>query len=115
MAQKESRKRKADMSSVGNNGVAENGVDRQTQYWLIKSEPESRIEKGVDVKFSFDDLKAEPDQTACWDGVRNYQARNFMKDQMRVGDRAFFYHSNAKPSGVVGLIHVVKESYVDHT
>jgi len=60
-------------------------------------------------------FKSEPDQTACWDGVRNYQARNFMKDHMRVGDKAFFYHSNAKPSGVIGLIHVVKESYVDHT
>ena len=65
---------------------------RPFSHWLFKSEPETRMEKGVDVKFGFDDLKAEPDQTACWDGVRNYQARNFMKDQMRVGDKAFFYH-----------------------
>jgi len=99
-------------SDVNGNATAES---RPFCYWLFKSEPESRFEKGIDMKFGFDDLKAEPDQTACWDGVRNYQARNFMKDQMRVGDRAFFYHSNAKPSGVVGLIHVVKESYVDHT
>jgi len=91
------------------------GVQRPFSHWLFKSEPESRFEKGIDMKFGFDDLKAEPDQTACWDGVRNYQARNFMKDQMRVGDKAFFYHSNAKPSGVIGLIHVVKESYVDYT
>jgi len=102
------------MSSVGNNGVAENGVDRQTQYWLIKSEPESRIEKGVDVKFSFDDLKNEPDQTACWDGVRNYQARNNMR-AMAIGDQAFFYHSNTKPPGIVGMVDIVREAYVDHT
>jgi len=88
---------------------------RPFSHWLFKSEPETRMEKGVDVKFGFDDLKAEPDQTACWDGVRNYQARNFMKDQMRVGDKAFFYHSNTKPPGIIGLIDVVKESYVDHT
>lgn len=58
----------------------------------MKSEPETRIEKGVDVKFGIEDLKNEPDQTACWDGVRNYQARNFMRDLMKVGDKAFFYH-----------------------
>jgi len=90
-------------------------IGRPFSHWLFKSEPESRFENGIDVKFGFDDLKAEPDQTACWDGVRNYQARNFMKDQMRVGDRAFFYHSNVKPPGIIGLVHVVKESYVDHT
>ena len=76
-------------SDVNGNATAES---RPFCYWLFKSEPESRFEKGIDMKFGFDDLKAEPDQTACWDGVRNYQARNFMKDQMRVGDRAFFYH-----------------------
>ena len=58
----------------------------------MKSEPDTRIEKGVDVKFGIEDLKSEPDQTACWDGVRNYQARNFMRDLMKVGDKAFFYH-----------------------
>ena len=66
--------------------------DRPFTHWLFKSEPLSRFEKGIDVKFGFDDLKSEPNQTACWDGVRNYQARNYMKDDMRVGDRAFFYH-----------------------
>ena len=58
----------------------------------MKSEPETRIEKGVDVKFGIEDLKKEPKETACWDGVRNYQARNFMRDQMKIGDKAFFYH-----------------------
>ena len=62
----------------------------------MKSEPETRIEKGVDVKFGIEDLKSEPDQTACWDGVRNYQARNFMRDLMKVGDKSFFYHRYKK-------------------
>ena len=67
-------------------------------HWLMKSEPESRFENGIDVKFGLEDLKKEPDQTACWDGVRNYQARNFMM-QMKIAQRAFFYHSNCKPPG----------------
>ncbi|KAI7800794.1 thymocyte nuclear protein 1 [Triplophysa rosa] len=83
-------------------------------YWLMKSEPESRIENGVDVKFGIEDLKALPNQTGCWDGVRNYQARNFMRD-MKVGQQAFFYHSNCKEPGIAGLMKIVKESYVDHT
>ncbi|KAJ7379237.1 Thymocyte nuclear protein 1 [Desmophyllum pertusum] len=83
--------------------------------WLMKSEPESRIEKGVDVKFGIEDLKKEPDQTACWDGVRNYQARNFMRDQMKNGQLAFFYHSNCKNPGIAGIVEIVKESYVDYT
>ena len=82
--------------------------------WLIKSEPETRMEKGVDVKFSLDDLKAEPDSTAHWDGVRNYQARNHMM-AMKKGQTAFFYHSNCKPPGIVGLVEVAREHYVDHT
>eukprot|EP00794_Sanderia_malayensis_P004595 gene4595-5198_t len=84
-------------------------------YWLMKAEPESRIENGVDVKFGIDDLMQEPMQTAHWDGVRNYQARNFMRDQMKIGQQAFFYHSNCKPPGIAGLMTIVKEGYVDHT
>ncbi|TSX58300.1 Thymocyte nuclear protein 1 [Bagarius yarrelli] len=83
-------------------------------HWLMKSEPESRMENGVDVKFGIEDLKALPDQTGCWDGVRNYQARNFMRD-MKVGHQAFFYHSNCKEPGIAGIIKIVKEAYVDHT
>ncbi|XP_028413682.1 thymocyte nuclear protein 1-like [Dendronephthya gigantea] len=83
--------------------------------WLMKSEPESRIQNGVDVKFGIEDLKQSTDQTTHWDGVRNYQARNFMRDQMRIGELAFFYHSNCKEPGIAGIMEVVKESYVDHT
>ncbi|XP_026081996.1 thymocyte nuclear protein 1 [Carassius auratus] len=83
-------------------------------HWLMKSEPESRIENGVDVKFGIEDLKALPSQTGCWDGVRNYQARNFMRD-MKEGQQAFFYHSNCKEPGIAGLMKIVKEAYVDHT
>ncbi|XP_004075392.1 thymocyte nuclear protein 1 isoform X1 [Oryzias latipes] len=83
-------------------------------HWLMKSEPESRFQNGIDLKFGIEDLKAQPEQTACWDGVRNYQARNFMR-QMKVGQRAFFYHSNCKEPGVAGLMKIVKEAYVDHT
>ena len=76
------------------------------QYWLMKSEPEA---------YSIDDLKSEAKKTGCWDGVRNYQARNFMRDEMRIGDEVFFYHSNCKIPGIVGIAKVVKESYPDHT
>ncbi len=75
-------------------------------YWLFKSEP---------TEFSFDDLLNMPDQTEHWDGVRNYQARNFMRDEMREGDLAFFYHSNCKEPGIVGIVEVAAESYPDFT
>ncbi len=75
------------------------------QYWLIKSEPAT---------CSIEDLAAAPKKTTCWDGVRNYQARNFMK-AMRKGDRCLFYHSNAAPPAAVGIAEVVKEAYPDHT
>ncbi|GAB4357268.1 MAG: EVE domain-containing protein [Methylohalobius crimeensis] len=75
-------------------------------YWLLKSEPSA---------FSIDDLARSPHQTDHWDGVRNYQARNFMRDQMRVGDLAFFYHSNCKPPAIVGIVRIVRSGYPDHT
>lgn len=75
-------------------------------YWLVKSEPE---------EFSIDDLKTKPGKTEHWDGVRNYQARNFMRDDMKKGDLVFFYHSNCDVPGVVGVAKVVKEGYPDHT
>ncbi|MDX1605517.1 MAG: EVE domain-containing protein [Candidatus Competibacterales bacterium] len=74
-------------------------------YWLLKSEP---------AVFGLEDLAAEPGQTACWDGVRNYQARNFLR-QMRCGDQALFYHSNTQPPGVVGIVEIVREGYPDPT
>jgi predicted RNA-binding protein with PUA-like domain len=75
-------------------------------YWLMKSEPEV---------FSFEDLKSRPQQTEPWDGVRNYQARNFMRDEMKVGDQILFYHSNTKPPGVAGIAEVASKPYPDPT
>jgi len=75
-------------------------------YWLFKSEPSA---------YSIDDLQQEANKTTCWDGVRNYQARNFMRDDIKVGDRAFFYHSNGKTPGIVGIVDIVRGSYVDIT
>ena len=78
----------------------------QIQYWLLKSEPGN---------FSIDDLAACPDQRTHWDGVRNYQARNYLRDQMRPGDLVFFYHSNCKEPAIVGIIEVCSAGYPDHT
>jgi predicted RNA-binding protein with PUA-like domain len=75
-------------------------------YWLIKSEPDV---------FSFDDLLAAPNQTSMWEGVRNYQARNFMRDTMQVGDRVLYYHSSTTPPGVVGIAEVASAAYSDPT
>ncbi|PAA60305.1 hypothetical protein BOX15_Mlig033414g1, partial [Macrostomum lignano] len=86
------------------------------QRWLIKSEPESRIEaNGEEMKFSLDDLRQQPDGTAVWDGVRNYQARNFLRDSMQPGHLAFFYHSNCKQPGIVGISRIVSRGYPDPT
>lgn len=76
------------------------------KYWLMKSEPES---------FSIDDLARAPRKTTCWDGVRNYQARNMLRDEMKRGDLAFFYHSNCEEPGVAGIVDIVREGYPDHT
>ncbi len=73
-------------------------------HWLVKTEPDA---------FSIDDLKRLG--RTSWDGVRNYQARNFMRDDMQLGDWVLVYHSNAKPPGVVGLGEVVRTAYADHT
>ncbi len=75
-------------------------------YWLMKSEPEA---------FSIDDLKARPGKTEPWDGVRNYQARNMMRDAMKQGDQVFFYHSNCDVPGIVGVMKVNSKSYPDPT
>ena len=76
------------------------------QYWLLKTEPNS---------YSIQDLAAARRQTTSWDGVRNYQARNFIRDMMRKGDRVLIYHSNADPPAVVGTAVITKEAYPDHT
>lgn len=75
-------------------------------YWLMKSEPSV---------FSIDDLVKARNQTEQWDGVRNYQARNYMRDQMKLGDQVFFYHSNCSQPGIVGIAEIVRESYADFT
>lgn len=75
-------------------------------YWLMKSEPDV---------FGIDHLKNMPAKTDHWDGVRNYQARNMMRDDMKKGELVFFYHSNCKEPGIVGIMQVVKEGYPDYT
>lgn len=65
--------------------------------------------------FSFDDLLAAENQTTFWDGIRNYEARNFLRDKVKIGDLVLYYHSNATPSGVAGIAEVVKEAYPDFT
>ena len=80
-------------------------MPKKRNYWLMKSEPSA---------FSINDLMNLPGQTTCWDGVRNYQARNFMRS-MAIGDRVLFYHSNADPPAAVGIAEVVRTAYVDPT
>ena len=74
------------------------------RYWLLKTEPST---------FSFDDLWAAPKRTTFWDGVRNFQARNTLRDQMKRGDQVFIYHSSTDPTGIVGIAEVAKEGYPD--
>ncbi len=75
-------------------------------YWLFKSEPAT---------FSIDDLASRPEKKESWDGVRNYQARNFLRDEMREGDLAFFYHSSCKQPGIVGIIKIISKAFPDVT
>ncbi|MHB1561855.1 MAG: EVE domain-containing protein [Isosphaeraceae bacterium] len=75
-------------------------------YWLFKSEPNV---------FSFQDLQSSPGQTTGWDGVRNYQARNSLRDEVKVGDGVLFYHSNADPPGIAGIAEVVEAGHPDPT
>jgi predicted RNA-binding protein with PUA-like domain len=79
---------------------------RRMRYWLLKSEPD---------EFSIDDLAAAKGRTTAWFGVRNYQARNFMRDQMRLGDHAFFYHSSCPQPGIAGIVEVSAQAYPDAT
>lgn len=75
-------------------------------YWLFKSEPAC---------FSIDDLSRRAKQTAAWDGVRNYQVRNMLRDDIKPGDQAFFYHSSCTPPGIAGIVSIVKAGYPDNT
>ena len=76
------------------------------KHWLMKSEPG---------EFGIDDLESRPGQIEAWDGVRNYQARNMMRDTMKTGDLVFFYHSNCETPGIVGIARIVREAYPDPT
>ena len=76
------------------------------QYWLLKTEPST---------FSFDDLWKAPKRTSFWDGVRNFQARNTLRDRMKKGDLVFIYHSSADPTGIAGIAEVAREGYPDST
>lgn len=76
------------------------------KFWLLKSEPDA---------FSIDDLRNMPGKKDHWDGIRNYQARNMMRDEMKKGDMAFFYHSSCPVPGIVGTVEIVSEAYDDHT
>jgi len=76
------------------------------RYWLMKSEPDA---------FGIDDLQNRSQQTEHWDGVRNYQARNMMRDAMKIGDQVFFYHSNCAEPGIVGIARIAREGYPDFT
>ena len=76
------------------------------RYWLFKTEPDA---------FGIDDLRGRPNQTEPWDGVRNYQARNFLRDDVAVGDKVFIYHSSCKNVGIAGVAEVVRAGYPDET
>ena len=78
----------------------------ERRFWLFKSEPDC---------FSIDDLAKTPKQTTFWDGVRNYQARNFLRDDIQVGDGVLYYHSSTEPMAIVGIAEVVRAGYPDHT
>ncbi|KAM0745621.1 DUF55-domain-containing protein, partial [Meredithblackwellia eburnea MCA 4105] len=80
--------------------------------WLVKAEPDSRIVNGHDVAFSIDHF--EKGKVTSWEGVRNHQAKNYLKNQMKVGHKALFYASNTKIPGVSGLAKIIKEGYPDH-
>ena len=75
-------------------------------HWLLKSEPDT---------FGIDALKSAPKQTSAWDGVRNFQARNMLRDSMKKGDQAFFYHSSCDVPGIAGIVSIVKDGYPDAT
>eukprot|EP01137_Pigoraptor_chileana_P001192 Opistho-2@38456 len=90
-------------------------VPAGNKCWLMKSEPDLRLEKGVDISCSIKKLQSLEGMRVPWYGVRNYQARNFMRDDMRIGDLAFFYHSSCKEPGIAGIVRICKASHPDDT
>jgi predicted RNA-binding protein with PUA-like domain len=96
----------ADPDRISGSQITRENRESKMNYWLMKTEPEV---------YSIDDLMKEKNQTEHWDGVRNYQARNMMRDDMQKGDKVFFYHSNCKEPGIVGIARIVKTGYPDFT
>lgn len=90
----------------GRRGPAGERGSRALNYWLLKSEPGT---------YGIDDLAAAPGRSTCWEGIRNYQVRNIMRDQMRRNDRAFFYHSSCAAPGIAGTVRVVRSAYPDQS
>jgi predicted RNA-binding protein with PUA-like domain len=93
-------------NAAGSSGGGSRKKGASRSYWLVKSEPST---------YSWDDLWNSPGRTTFWDGVRNYQARNILRDDMKVGDGILFYHSSTEPAAVMGIAEVVREGYPDHT
>ncbi|KAM4828060.1 thymocyte nuclear protein 1 isoform 2-T2 [Thomomys bottae] len=113
------RKRQAATGRSDKKGLSGKRSKTSTSGEALAKEEDSSPQKTSASKnggknFGIEDLKAQPKQTACWDGVRNYQARNFLR-AMKLEEEAFFYHSNCKEPGIVGLMKIVKEAYPDHT
>ncbi|EGS22469.1 uncharacterized protein CTHT_0020080 [Thermochaetoides thermophila DSM 1495] len=107
-----SEDKKADISTIIRPSSSSDSTESgERNYWLMKAEPETRLENGVDVKFSIDDLAARTEPEP-WDGIRNYAARNNLR-AMKKGDLAFFYHSNCKEPGIVGTMEIVQEHSPD--
>ncbi len=114
LKKKEEQESKRKRVKQEDNEEAEEKNDKEKiiNKFLFKSEPETRMEKGRDMKYAWEDLVAE--KVGKWDGVRSHQAKNVMKS-MKIGDLGFFYHSNCKIPGIVGVVEIVKEAYPDFT
>eukprot|EP00188_Purpureofilum_apyrenoidigerum_P006345 Plantae.Rhodophyta-Purpureofilum_apyrenoidigerum.ctg9708.p1 GENE.Plantae.Rhodophyta-Purpureofilum_apyrenoidigerum.ctg9708~~Plantae.Rhodophyta-Purpureofilum_apyrenoidigerum.ctg9708.p1 ORF type:complete len:256 (-),score=28.98 Plantae.Rhodophyta-Purpureofilum_apyrenoidigerum.ctg9708:98-766(-) len=106
--------RRRSPEATGRGPLERSQPERSRTFYLFKSEGESRIIDGHDYKFSVNDLEELPNSTSCWDGVRNYQARNIMQE-MQLGDEGFFYHSSCRVPGIVGTVVVTRTAYPDHT
>ena len=105
---------KLDGSNKKQNKLTFDDVLPSRKYWIMKSEPNERFVKRVDVSFGISDLMAEDKQTAEWEGVRNNEAKNNLKE-MQEGDLAFFYHSSCRDPGIAGIVEIVKSAYPDQT
>ncbi|MCO5549547.1 hypothetical protein L7F22_003019 [Adiantum nelumboides] len=95
--------------------IAKPSTSSLSPCWLMKAEPDTRLEKGIDISFSVDTFAKMPSKITQWDGVRNPEARTMMREKMKIGDKVLFYHSNCKLPGIAGLAKVVKEGYPDYT